>query len=501
MKTNRIARLISVVMALTVVCVMLPRLAVTGDKPPIEEAFIESAKRGDLAAVKKLLAEGADINGTDLLQRRALPCAAAKGHLEVVKLLIERGADVEATDQDCLTPLMNAAEQGRLEVAQLLLEKGANVNAQTKSGTTALRKAVNGEHLDVIRLLLDRGADVKGKLNDGTFILMSAAMTGNADIVKAILDKGANINARDDNGSSALTWAAFMDRREVVQLLRSRGAQSDLWIASLTGDKEAVERFLDAGADVNATDGLESTPLMYAAQKGHLGVAELLLERGADPAKRVRGRTAFDRGLSRVLGDMLLEKGIGILPKGSAEIVLVSACGDGRIDVVKHLLANGVDVNEGLSDRYSLRRDLPFNRAYERGVTPLMAACARGRIAVAKVLLGNGADVNLKDAKGYTALIHAAVNGELSALKFLLANGVDVDQRDANGRTALIVATSFGEMDSVKFLLANGADVNARDKHGYTALNMNCDGRIHDLLKGHGAKEYKAVSVGRPPLF
>jgi ankyrin repeat protein len=326
-------------------------------------------------------------------------------------------------------------------------------------------------------------------------------MTGNVDIVKAILDKGANINARDDKGSSALTWAAFMDSSEVVQLLISRGAIYDLSFAAISGYKVEVKRFLDAGVDVNATDGLGWTPLIYAAQKGHAGVVELLLERGADPAKRVKGLTAFDRGLSRVLGDLILEKGIGILPKVGATKVLVRACGDGRIDVVKHLLANGVDVNQGLPGRYDSVL-LPFTALpYGPGFTPLMAACAGDRIATAKVLLDHGADVNKRDAKGDTALIHAALSGAVPALKLLLANGVDVDQRDAKGWTALMQATLDGEMESIAFLLANGSDVNARNEHGYTALNMNCDGPIHDLLKAHGARVYKRVIVGQPSGF
>jgi ankyrin repeat protein len=242
---------------------------------------------------------------------------------------------------------------------------------------------------------------------------------------------------------------------------------------------------------------------MYAARKGHAAVVELLLDKGANPAKRVQGRTAYDVGLSRVLGALLLDKGIGVLPKGSAPRVLVRACADGRIDVVRQLLADGIDVNLGFPGRYdpvytpatplqlgpvlTAGKPLP----YGPGFTPLMAACAEGHIAVAKVLLANGADVDQRDARGDTALIHAAVSGAVPALKLLLVDGVDVDQRNANGRTALMQATARGEMASVIFLLANGADVNVRSKYGFTALNMRCEGPIHDLLRAHGGKKGK----------
>jgi ankyrin repeat protein len=288
---------------------------------------------------------------------------------------------------------------------------------------------------------------------------MHGAMSGNVDIVKAILDKGADINARDERGSSALTWAAVMDHSEVVKLLKSLGAKSDLWIASLTGDKDEAKQFLDKGADVNAVDGLGFTPLMNAAKKGRTAVVKLLLAKGADPtAKRpIRNRTAIDdalRGGSVEMVVMLLERGTGSLPTSSKQRAadLIHACRRGRIDVVKYLLANGTSANGG----------------DPKGSTPLIAACENGYIEIAKLLVAKGADVNKRGAKGDTALIRSV---------------------------------SRGHLEAVEFLLSNGADVNARGKHGYTALNMKCYGPIHDLLRARGAKTYKGHVVGSPPKF
>ncbi|MBD3398136.1 hypothetical protein GF413_03640 [Candidatus Micrarchaeota archaeon] len=478
------------------VVVLVPLLAVMtltafAEDNPQEEGeiamyFIAAAERGNLAVVKELLAEGADVNGRNLLQQRALPCAAANGNIEVVRLLLEKGAYIEATDQDCLTPLMNACERGHLEIVRLLLDKGADINAQTKAGSTALRKAVNEQYIEVVRLLLKRGADVHDKLNDGTYILMSAALTGNTEILNAILDKGADVNARDDKGSSALKWSAFMDRSDVVRLLKSRGAKSDLWIAALTGDVQEAERLIEAGADVNAVDGLGWTPLMNAARKGHAEMVELLLDQGADPAakrecKHLKCPTVIDyalRGGSPVIVSTLLNKGTDNHPNSGSKkwkALLPLAIGLGRMEVVKLLLSNGLDVNVRIGSDY---------------MRSMMIECTAG-LQVNETIGSNGMSL----------LMLACITGRNEIAKLLLADGADVNQRDANGCTALMRATLSGQMESVKLLLANGADANSVDKHGNTALNFNCRGPIHDLLRAHGVNALGRCIVGTPPLF
>ena len=62
------------------------------------DALSEAARKGDAAAVKKLLDEGVDVNTKFRYNRTALSFAADRGHVEVVKLLLERGADVNAKD-------------------------------------------------------------------------------------------------------------------------------------------------------------------------------------------------------------------------------------------------------------------------------------------------------------------------------------------------------------------------------------------------------------------
>ena len=60
------------------------------------------------------------------------------------------------------------------------------------------------------------------------------------------------------------------------------GPSVDIWEAARTGNIEAVKQHLAAGADVNAKDEWDRTPLHYATLEGHKEVAELLIANGAD---------------------------------------------------------------------------------------------------------------------------------------------------------------------------------------------------------------------------
>ncbi len=76
----------------------------------------------------------------------------------------------------------------------------------------------------------------------------------------------------------------------------------DLFIkAALSGDFDKIEKFLNEGYDVNFTDDLGSTALIYASALGHESVVELLLENGANKD------IADDQGMKAI--DYAIEKG------------------------------------------------------------------------------------------------------------------------------------------------------------------------------------------------
>nr|GMD13018.1 ankyrin repeat domain-containing protein 65-like [Ipomoea batatas] len=92
------------------------------------EELQRAARTGDVAAVKKCLAEGADVNGRDQNGWTALHRAAFKGRMECVRVLVSHGAEVDAVDDSGYAPLHRAGEVGHRAVALYLIAHGAKAN-------------------------------------------------------------------------------------------------------------------------------------------------------------------------------------------------------------------------------------------------------------------------------------------------------------------------------------------------------------------------------------
>lgn len=240
--------------------------------------------------------------------------------------------------------------------------------------------------------------------------LTKAARKGDLKQVQYLLDKGADVCARDKFGDTAFLRAVYGNHLETVNLL------------------------LDNGADINATGWYGKTAIWLTASWGRRRIAELLKQRGAILTLEV---AAMLGDTERVRG--FLEKGIDGQDVGTG---LGWASRHGHLQIIKLLLAKGVDVNA--------------KSQYER--TALSEASGSGHLEIVKLLLAKGADVNAKDDSGRTALIFAAAEWNVEIVQALLDKGPDINV--VGGRfceTALDCALSTGTDEVVKLLRAHGA--------------------------------------------
>jgi len=121
-----------------------------GGKSTAYDSIDLAAQLGNIKAVKKHLADGADVNTQNESGTTPLGWAGYYGYKELVELLIAEGADVNANSNGT-TPLNNAVSTDRLEVTALLIEKGADVNAKYEDGGTPLDRAISAGQTELLR--------------------------------------------------------------------------------------------------------------------------------------------------------------------------------------------------------------------------------------------------------------------------------------------------------------------------------------------------------------
>jgi ankyrin repeat protein len=193
--------------------------------------IFEAAALGDVAELRRLLAESSALAKARREHCDATPLHAARSNVAAAQLLIEFGADVNAIDgeKQRLMPLHGRAEHGDVEVVDLLLAHGADVHAASCMGTP-LHCAVGGfQHEPPVRWrevaarLLEFGANVNAgspATGDPTWTpLHHAAWRNHIAAVSWLLEHGADRTRINKYGSTPLETARYFHHKEVATLL------------------------------------------------------------------------------------------------------------------------------------------------------------------------------------------------------------------------------------------------------------------------------------------
>uniref|UniRef100_A0A8B9FXC6 K Homology domain-containing protein n=1 Tax=Amazona collaria TaxID=241587 RepID=A0A8B9FXC6_9PSIT len=359
-----------------------------GDITPLMAA----ASGGYVDIVKLLLVHCADVNAQSSTGNTALTYACAGGFVDIVKVLLKAGANIEDHNENGHTPLMEAASAGHVEVARVLLEYGAGINTHSNEfKESALTLACYKGHLDMVRFLLEAGADQEHKTDEMHTALMEACMDGHVEVARLLLDSGAQVNMPADSFESPLTLAACGGHVELAALLIERGANLEevndegytpLMEAAREGHEEMVALLLAQGANINAqTEETQETALTLACCGGFSEVADFLIKAGADielGCSTPLMEAAQEGHLELVKYLLAAGANVNRATANNDHTVVSLACAGGHLAVVELLLAHGADPTHRLK---------LFNGLVNDGSTMLIEAAKGGHTNVVSYLL------------------------------------------------------------------------------------------------------------------
>lgn len=265
--------------------------------------------------------------------RSVLHLAAFNGQLETLKMFLELGADTNLSNVDGFSPILFAtfAEENFLEAVALLQGAGSSINCKNQTGQTIVMLAIqNGKTSEDLEMLVNCGADWKSTDNEGTSPLHYAAQYGNYEALtyilslnvdvnlknnygrtpllllahaetnfhaclNVLLENGADVNAVDVNGENLVHKCALerSNSNEIEMVLESGGnwrstnafGDNVLALAVKGGNPEIVKLFLTLGADVNARNFAEKTPLhslVHVNNNTFVDCLSTMLDHGGD---------------------------------------------------------------------------------------------------------------------------------------------------------------------------------------------------------------------------
>lgn len=300
--------------------------------PAVES--ISLARRGDAAALRRLLEGAPEVLRSAPHAASLLQVAVLAGRQATVDLLLDRGVDVNKPAPlfplVFVTPLCAARAKGRESIERLLVDRGATEDIFTHAflgdleglgadlagepsvaqavdpavdalEITPVHHAVAGDSVDALRLLL---AHVDGPIRGGGRALRDAAARENVAIVALLLERGVP--------AASIGAGRWVLHPQLAPMLARAGASVDRsgsWIGlSCTGnqgrrdDPAYVAALLRHGARVTdkrlvgqGANGGRATALHYAAKAGFVKTVTLLLDHGADPAAvDDNGKTPLD---------------------------------------------------------------------------------------------------------------------------------------------------------------------------------------------------------------
>ena len=313
-----------------------------------DNSLLKAAEAGDADTVAKLLSEGADINQISPIGANALTCAVwstgdthdPANTIKIIQMLLDAGIDInsgEVLDQSSdfkaggsnwnayINPVWYAAGSSSCsaDVLEFMLNKGCNpsrgyvineangeqkdfglddlIDAVKKSKSN---KADRKEYNKIVKILKDAkdkqkpAAPAVAKAPEPAAQEKKPEPAAPKPKAPKQVAKKPEPKQPEPIKEASKTQSYILSATEATELLRKSASD---------GNKENFYRALTMGADVNAADAENKTPLILAVMSNRYEMAEVLIHKGADVNVKTKGGNT-PLSLARDLGAKDIEK-------------------------------------------------------------------------------------------------------------------------------------------------------------------------------------------------
>ena len=369
-----------------------------------------AAELGSGRAIKRMLAQGADINeledsarslnttplavavkhdraalalwlireGADVKRGEMIIQATLKRMPLVVEALLDKGADANTATADPLRfkdrPIQIAVDNADVESAEALTRHGARLDVIDHIGQTLLTRSAASPHeraVHMVQWLIDHGesptaADKQQPVDPNVYIendsftpLRQAALRGKADVVRLLVLNGARANLS--------RWDGFRSQPLLAEAASTRKPMP----GGEPAQREVIHTLIELGADPRT-----AASYMRACQRCNdyrPWAEEAYIRQSAERPGYVSFTSVVDDG-------------------GNTHLHWAAALGEPSL--IKRLVERDLDYNKLSQGPGKLARQ------YDAGATPLHLAAAYGHVAAVATLLASGARNDRVDTLG-----------------------------------------------------------------------------------------------------
>ncbi|XP_046543311.1 uncharacterized protein LOC124253552 isoform X1 [Haliotis rubra] len=280
--------------------------------------------------------------------------------------------------------------------------------------------------------------------------------------------------ACQNNATSCVSFIFTAFPNVNVNIVAAEG-DTPLIVSSVKGNFIILDLLMKHGANPNAANRWNLTPLHYLCATGHLDGVQMMIPKIQDINKAGghHDNTALHEAAKHQSDRS--QACVQLLIEGNAEINLKNNIGAtpmheaakaGNSETVKYLLEAGA---------YPHSED--NNKA-----SPLMSACHSGSFDIVEVLLNKKADLNKQDVHGYTALHLASNSGYKDIVRILLQRGAHMNILNKGKKTAFHVACEEGNEEIVQIFIEFDVDIHHRN-YNTSPFHLACYNGHVDVVR------------------